>query len=490
MCPQGGLFLKKIVRRVWRRFSMNRLTGLKHFTLKHFFCWFLQFLSARSDQTFILFTHLAEKMAKKDYYQREIRHIRRMFLTGHPSLKVVRRIMGEISPHHRKKLVETFIINQLLVGTDKRQEFSQSPGGFYPPGFAVISPTMKCNLNCYGCYSALHSKKEELSYELFSSALDQQKKMGMHFSVISGGEPFVYPYLFDIFKAHSDVAFLVYTNGSLLNEKNVEKLAELGNVLPCISVEGFEEETDERRGKGHYKTVMHAFDLLREARLLYGFSATQTRRNSDILTSDRYMDIFIEKGCILGWYFHYMPVGRSPAMELLPTPEQRNFLRERIIYFRKTKPILLGDFHNDGPLVGGCIAAGRKYFHVNSKGDIEPCVFFQFSKHNLATSTLKEALQSPFFQSIRQGQNSNDNLLRPCTIIDQPEISRQAVKCHDAQPSHEEADQIFTNLRKAVDDYSTAYGKIADDAWKSMPKTRAERLIREEEEFEKTGKIS
>jgi len=41
-------------------------------------------------------------------------------------------------------------------------------------------------------------------------------------------------------------------------------LAELGNVLPCISVEGFEKETDTRRGNGHFEKVVTAMDNLRD----------------------------------------------------------------------------------------------------------------------------------------------------------------------------------------------------------------------------------
>lgn len=468
---------------------MKSMQSFKHFTLKHSIFWLLQFLSARSNQTFITMALLAEKFAKKDYYQQEIRHIRRLFMTGHPSLKVVRKIMGDIHPLQRRKLIECFIINQLFVGTEKRARFSRMPNGFYPPGFMVISPSMKCNLSCYGCYSALQSREEDLSFEDFDSVLCQQKEMGMYFSVISGGEPLVYPHLFEIFRKHNDIAFLVYTNGALLDKQRVKQIAELGNVLPCVSVEGFEKETDLRRGPGHFRKVMDAFDHMRDAGLMYGFSATQTRENSDIITSDEYIDMFIDKGCILGWYFHYMPVGRAPAMDLMPLPEQRHHLRERIIYFRKTKPILLGDFHNDGPLVGGCIAAGRKYLHINSHGDIEPCVFFQFSTHNIRTSSLQEALQSPFFHAIRQGQKDNPNLLRPCTLIDKPTISRHAIAtCHPC-PSHNKADELVKRFTDDIDCYSEAYGKFADKAWDEMPHSRKEYLAREEEYFAKTGKL-
>jgi len=468
---------------------MKHLQNIKHFTLKHFVSIVMHLLSSRSDQTFLNLLAIAEKWAKKDYYQREIRHIRRMFMTDHPSFQVARKIMGEINPVQRRKLIETFMINQLLVGTERRAFFSNQPNGFYPPGFSVISPSMRCNLSCYGCYSSLHNKSEQFSFDDFDSVLRQQKEMGMFFAVISGGEPFMHKHFLDICEKHNDVAFLVFTNGALLNYKLISKLAELGNILPCISVEGFEKETDERRGKGHYRKVMEAFDMLHSKNLMYGFSATQTSQNSDLLTSDEYIDIFIEKGCLLGWYFHYMPVGSKPAMELLPTPEQRNHLRERVLYFRKNKAILLGDFHNDGPLVGGCIAGGRKYLHINSAGGIEPCVFFQYSAHNIHTHTLQDALRSPFFSAIRKGQSENKNLLRPCTLIDQPEISRNAVVCGKALPSHEGSETLFKELNTQVDEYSRSYAKIADDVWSKMPQSRAEFLDREEKEFDKTGKL-
>jgi MoaA/NifB/PqqE/SkfB family radical SAM enzyme len=297
--------------------------------------------------------------------------------------------------------------------------------------------------------------------------------MGIFFIVISGGEPFFSQNMLRVFDTHPDVAFLVFTHGGLLDREMVDRLARWGNVLPCISIEGFEQQTDERRGKGHYRRVMEAMDQLREAGLLFGYSATLTQENADLITSSRFVDTMIERGCSVGWYFHYIPIGREPRVELMPTPEQRDKLRRAIAEFRATKPMLFGDFHNDGPVVGGCIAAGRKYLHINSHGDIEPCVFFHYAEHNIRQTPLHVALRSPFFKAIRAGQDGNPNLLRPCTLIDHPEISRGAIACSCASPTHEGAESLFTSLSREIDQYAEHYGAIADVAWKEMVERQA-----------------
>ncbi len=421
-------------------------------------------MSKRSDQAIIKITGIAEYFCIKDYYKRIIRRIRNLFYQGHPSLKIAKTILNDINPNQKTKIIQNFIINQLLSGTNKRQEYLLKEG-IYPPGFGVISPSMKCNLHCYGCYSALYDKSRELSFNEIDDILNQMKEMGIYFAVISGGEPFYSEAVARIFKKHDDMAFMVYTNGSLINAGLADFIAETGNILPCISVEGFKQETDKRRGKGHFDMVIRAMDLLRERNLAFGFSATLTRDNSDIITSDRFIDFYIQKGALVGWYFHYMPTGINPDLNLLPTPKQRDNLRKRVEYFRENKEILLGDFQNDGPLVGGCIAAGRKYFHINNNGDIEPCTFLHYATNNIRTSSLKDALKSDFFQYIRKCQSSNENLLRPCTILDHPEFSRNAIRKCNAYPTHAGAESTFTILSDDLDKYASSYAKIADKAW-------------------------
>jgi MoaA/NifB/PqqE/SkfB family radical SAM enzyme len=289
--------------------------------------------------------------------------------------------------------------------------------------------------------------------------------MGIYFCVVSGGEPFFYPRIFDMFAKHNDVVFHVYTHGGLIDEKVSRKLAQVGNVVPAISVEGFETETDARRGKGHYARVMKAMDLLHQAKVLFGFSATLTRNNADLLGSDQFVDTMIAKGCVLGWYFMYVPVGFEPDMNLMMTPEQRGRQFERLVQLRNNKPILLADFWNDGALVGGCISGGRKYLHVNANGDIEPCVFCHFATHNIRRHSLQEAVRAPLFKDIRCQLPDNKNLLRPCIIVDRPYIGRRVIAKHNAYFTHKGAEIVYQDLVQEIDAYAQSYGKIADELW-------------------------
>ncbi len=456
---------------------MSYYEQLRNYTITQAADALLGILGNSSDENVIRFTYLAEKFAKKEKYVKAIRDIRKMFMDGHPSLQVAKKIIRETHPNVRKRLVKTFIVGQLLVGTNKRKAFQDEGGGFYPPGLYVISPSMRCNLNCFGCYAGSYKKTEELSFDEVDGVINQMKEMGVYFCVVSGGEPFFRKDLLEIFEKHHDVAFLVFTHGGLLDEALVKKVAELGNVLPCISLEGFEEETDLRRGTGHFNKVMHAMDLLKEAGVLFGFSCTATRKNFETITSDKYYDLMIEKGCSVGWFFSYIPIGREPNIDLMPTPQQRSTLRETVWRVRRTKPILLADFWNDGHVVGGCIAGGRKYLHINAHGDIEPCVFCHFAVDNIRSTTIKEALMSSFFKMIRARQKTNPNMLTPCMMIDKPEFVRESVLASGARPTHEGAEKILTDLAPDLDKYSEEYCRIADKAWE---KIKAEKEASEE----------
>jgi MoaA/NifB/PqqE/SkfB family radical SAM enzyme len=447
---------------------MNYYRQFRDYTITQVVDTMLGMIGNSSDENLIRFTYLAEMIAKKDYYIKTIRWIRQLFESGHPSLAVAKKIIREAHPNVRKKLVKAFIINQLLLGTNKRKAFQDAGAGFYPPGLYVISPSMRCNLSCFGCYAGSYKKSDELSFDEIDSVVSQMKEMGVHFCVVSGGEPFFRKDMMDIFEKHHDVAFLVFTHGGLLDEKLVGRVAELGNVLPCISIEGFEEETDARRGAGHYKKVMRAMDLLKDAGVLFGFSCTATRKNHDIITSEAYIDMLIDKGCTVGWFFSYVPIGREPNIDLMPTPMQRNALRESVWNFRNTKPILLADFWNDGHIVGGCLAGGRKYFHVNANGDIEPCVFCHFAVDNIRNTSIKDALMSPLFTTIRDRHKQNPNRLTPCILIDKPEYVREAVLVSGARPTHPGAEKLITDLADDIDRYSEEYCRIADVKWREM----------------------
>ena len=376
----------------------------------------------------------------------------------------LKRKLPSLSKNVKKKILDNFISNFLLLSGDKRKAFIER-NGFYPPLFYVISPSMHCNLKCYGCYSANYTREDKLSFEKINQIIDEGKSYGIFFYTISGGEPFVRKDLIDIFKRNSDCYFQVYTNGSLINGKMAEQLAELGNVFPCISVEGFEAETDERRGKGHFKKIVSAMQYLKDNGILFGFSATATKFNNEIIVSNEFIDFFIKQGCFLGWYFNYIPIGREPDVKLMPTPEQRNYRRKMVAEIRETKPIVVADFWNDGVLSHGCLSGGRVYLHINANGGVEPCVFAQFAADNVFDKSIEEILNSTYFNSIRSEQIKIKNRLRPCMIIDHPQILRKIVAKGNAKATQEGGGSIITTLKDDMDKYSSSYAEIADKVW-------------------------
>ena len=340
--------------------------------------------------------------------------------------------------------------------------------GVHIPYLFVISPTMRCNLRCYGCYAGAYRQEDDLPFELWDSILQQAKDLGIFFVVISGGEPFIRAdELLELAAKHNDMVFQIYTNGTLIDEEMARRIVEVGNVAPAISVEGFRAQTDERRGPGVYDKVLRAMVALREAGCLFGFSATVTRNNAEILASDEFIDFYVERGCYFGWFCNYSPIGRGPDVHLMPTPEQRDMMRRQTLKIRRTRPIFVADFWNDGPLTGGCMAGGRMYFHINHRAEVEPCVFAHFAIDNLHEKTLKEALTSPLFRAIQARQPFHENLLRPCMIIDHPHILREIVAETGARATDVGGEKLLTEKAAGLDEYARRWGEIADRAWES-----------------------
>ena len=450
---------------------MDLYQRAKNYSIEKFTHAAFSLLANASKENLVRLTYLAEKIPQKGSYQEKIEWIRNLFQSNHPALAIARRVLNETHPRHRKKIISNLVINQLLMGTNLRKAVEEEKG-FHPPNAMLISPTMRCNLNCYGCYAGAYSAEEELSYEVLDRLVRECKEIGIHLVLMTGGEPLIRKDLLDLFEAHGDTLFQIYTNATLIDEKMVERFVAMGNVALAISLEGLREETDARRGRGHFDRVVRVMHWLKEAGLFFAVSTTQTSRNTDVLTSDAFIDFLVEQGCILLWNFHYVPIGRDPDLSLMATPEQRNRMRERLEYFRATKPMLFVDFWNDGCLTGGCIAAGRKYFHVNARGDLEPCVFCHFASDNLKEKSLAEALNSPLFREMRSRQPFSNNLFRSCPLIDHPEKAREIALRHAGYFTHEGAERLFTDFARAIDTYAESYSEIAEAAWAEKTQDR------------------
>lgn len=424
----------------------------------------LSLLERCSDESIVALTRAAEVIARDPRHKGQIAWIRGLFEQGHPCIELTRRILRDTDPRVRENVLMNLFVRATWEGAEKRKAFEKAHG-FQPPFLIVISPTMRCNLHCFGCYAGAYSRDEELATEEIDRVVAEAKDMGIYFITISGGEPFVRRDLLDIFRKHNDVAFHIYTNGTLIDEEMAKSFAELGNVAPAISVEGFEKETDLRRGKGAYRKIVSAMQALNSHGCMYGFSATVTRRNADLLISESFLEHYLELGAYFGWFFVYIPIGWRPSVELMPTPEQRNRLCERTLEIRRTRPIFVGDFWNDGPLTGGCMAGGRLYAHVNHRGDVEPCVFSHFAVDNIRDKSLHEALNSPFFRSIRSRQPFNENHLTPCMIIDNPQILRDVVSLSNAYSTDTGGEALLNGCAAHLDAYAAEYHSIARGPW-------------------------
>ncbi|MBN2564815.1 MAG: radical SAM protein [Candidatus Eisenbacteria bacterium] len=375
----------------------------------------------------------------------------------------------DLSPNVRRRITENLLINWGILGSARRYEVLREEG-WLPPAFAVISPTMRCNLRCRGCYAFEYTRDGELTTGQFKDVVRQCKDLGMYFLTISGGEPFVREDLLEIFEQNDDVFFQVYTNGTMIDDRVADRLLELGNVAPAISVEGYGPETDMRRGPGTYDRVLAAMERLRERNLLFGISATVTRYNSDMVCDDRFMDFYIGRGTRFAWLFQYIPIGREPDVDLMSTPDQRVHLRRWLTETRKTKPIFIGDFWNDGVYTGGCMAGGRLYFHITSNGNVEPCVFCHFTVGNVLTRGLKDILANDFFKALRYEQpySEDGNLYTPCAIIDNPSLLRDLIRKYGIGPSHAGAESLVEDPRivEHLDRYAARMRELTDDEWK------------------------
>jgi len=427
----------------------------------------IKIVSHLPDQGLVALSYVAEKLTYGKPAKTVIKQFRELIKINHPSIGLVRRILNDTQPQIRKKLVDNLIINGFLLNQEKK--LAATAVGEAVPTTILISPTMRCNLNCVGCYAGNYNKADDLTFFVFDRIIREAKDMGVSFFTLLGGEPLFYPHLFDILEKHQDVFFQCYTNGTLIDGAMADKISAVGNVLPILSIEGHEKETDERRGAGVHEKVLKAMDILKSRKIPFGFSVAVTNKNAELISSDEFIDDMIKRGAYLGWFFLYMPVGKGPDLSLMPTPAQRRMLVDRVAHIRETKPLFIVDFWNDAPFVGGCIA-GKEYVHITSKGDVEPCIFTHFAVDNIKDKSLKEVMNSDFFRDLRRRQPYNENLYMPCMWIDNPEVSREVIAQFHAYPTHEGADDVLVKeeLKAGVDAYAAKIKEIYDPLWEKM----------------------
>ncbi|MGN1277366.1 MAG: radical SAM protein [Floccifex sp.] len=440
---------------------MNATDTLKKFGLEKL----IQYIYKDPDKNLVKLMDWADTFAKGEFEPQ--RKMIRTVITdpNHPYYSFVRRIISDVDPHVMKTIASNFFINAVLKGWPI-QEKARKVYGCNIPWTILLDPTSACNLHCTGCWAAEYGNRLNLSFEEIDSIIEQGKQLGIYFYIYTGGEPLVRKKdLIRICEKHDDCVFLAFTNATLIDEDFADEMLRVGNFVPAISLEGNQQATDQRRGQGVYEKVMNAIDLLRKKKLVYGISSCYTSQNFESITSEEYFDRLIDLGCYFIWYFHYMPVGNDASIELLPSPEQRRQTYKRIRQYRATKPLFAMDFQNDAEYVGGCIAGGRRYLHINANGDLDPCVFIHYSDSNIRQKTLLEALQSPMMMAYHDNQPFNENMLRPCPMLENPEKLRAMVKQSQAHSTDLESPEAVDHLCEKCDDYALYWKPVADDLW-------------------------
>lgn len=379
--------------------------------------------------------------------------------------QLIKSLWTDIDDGVRKKLFENFIINTALLGCP-REEAMRQKYGCNIPWAILMDPTSACNLHCTGCWAAEYGNKMNLTYEEMDSIVRQANELGTFMFLFTGGEPLVRKKdILRLCEEHNDCVFLSFTNATLIDEAFADEMLRVKNFVPAISVEGFETATDDRRGHGTYRAVMHAMEILRRKKLPFGISCCYTSANTEVIGSEAYFDDMIAKGAKFAWFFTYMPCGKGAVPELLATAEQREFMYHQIRRFRQTKPIFTLDFWNDGEYVEGCIAGGRRYCHINANGDVEPCAFIHYSDSNIREKTLLEALQSPLFMAYHDNQPWNENHLRPCPVLDNPGRLTAIVNATGAHSTEMEAPDDVKDFSDRCVERAAAWAVTADRLW-------------------------
>ena len=379
----------------------------------------------------------------------------------------VQRLIRECDPY----ILKTFLTNAAYEGGFRGFQQAQKNAEKYGcniPWLILMDPTSACNMRCKGCWAAEYGHKQNLTFEEMDRVLTEAKQLGTHACLFTGGEPLMRKAdIIRLCEKHRDIAFHAFTNGTLIDQAFCDEMLRVGNFFVSVSIEGFESANDGRRGEGHFEKALAAMDLMHKNRIPFGVSICYTSRNYKDVTSDEFLDLLISKGCYFAWYFHYMPVGMGAGTELLLNPEQRAYMKDRVREIRGVtggKELYCIDFQNDGEFAGGCVAGGRIYCHINAAGDVEPCVFIHYSGANIHDKSLLECLQQPLFKEYHKGQPFNGNHLRPCPMLENPQILGDMVRRSGAHSTDmqqpESTDDVFRRCRPYADQWTPSADRI------------------------------
>ena len=393
-----------------------------------------------------------------------------------------------------RALLKTLFTDVLVHRGDEnaKDRFRARHRGATPPDFLTISPGKACNLACVGCYANSGEHGEKLDWATVDRIVrDAHEEWGTRFFVLSGGEPLAWREshkgVLELAEAHPDCFFIMYSNGTLIDDALARRLGALGNLSPALSIEGMKARTDARRGEGVFDRIVAAACRLRREGVLFGISLTATRENAEEILSDEVLATFVDRlGALYAFVFHYMPIGRAWTLDLMMTAEQRYRLYERTWSLIRERHLFAVDFWNGATGSNGCLAAGRPggYFHINWNGDVSPCVFFPYSPVNIREvyargGSLDEVWEQPLFADIRRWQREYgyreahescphcQNWIAPCIIRDHHADFRRIMAAHKARPTDDDARAALEDPQwhAGREQFDREFRAITDPLW-------------------------
>ncbi|MDD5571042.1 MAG: radical SAM protein [Bacteroidales bacterium] len=339
------------------------------------------------------------------------------------------------------------------------------------PLILLIDPTAACNLKCRGCWAADYDRNKEISYDKLDEVLTDARKLGVSEIIFSGGEPMMRKDdILKLCRKHNNFPFAMFTNGTLIDDAFAGEMASLKNLNAFVSIEGFKDATDFRRGTGTFDRVIAAMDILKKHDIGFGFSVCYHSKNYKEICSDEFLDYMREKGAWVAWMFNYMPLGSGADLSLCLNAEQRNTVRQKVEAYRKKYDYTIIDFANIGHLAFGCVAAGNEFVHINAHGDMEPCAFFHYADSDIHNKSFREALASPFFRHFRKAKPFDGNTHRPCPIMDVPEALQRLSEAKGVCSTHIRNPESMQQLAKKTMHIAEEWKPRADSFFANMTK--------------------
>lgn len=307
------------------------------------------------------------------------------------------------------------------------REQAEQNGEHIPP-FLIASITNQCNLHCKGCYARAnkscvdHANQAGLmSAQEWGDVFTQAEELGIEFILLAGGEPFVRKDVLEMAGEHSTLIFPIFTNGTMIEAEYLTLLEKHRNLMPVLSIEGSEQTTDDRRGVGIYQKLQDTMQTLHKKGILFGASVTVTTENMKEVLSEEFVTNLSAAGCKAVVYVEYVPMNEE-SRALAPGDAERAWMNDRLAELRLAEEnMVFVSFPGDEKTSGGCLAAGRGFFHINANGGAEPCPFSPYSDTSVRTTPLREALHSPLFVKLQNNGNLTETHVGGCVLFEQKE---------------------------------------------------------------------